>query len=309
MVDNMLNSLQKEINQLKKEKNAILLCHNYQPKEVQEIADFIGDSLELCIKATQIKDKEIVVFCGVDFMAETAYILNTNKKILIPDINAECPMANMLPAHIVKKAKEKYPDAAVVLYVNTLAEAKAEADVVCTSANALKIVQSLEEDTILFGPDKNLGRYVSQHTDKNIIPIPEDGYCYVHNNLNSDRLLALKDKYPEAEVLVHPEANKDVQDLADEIVSTGGMMKHVKESDNKQFLIVTEVDMCTRLNNEYPNKESIPAYDDAICETMKFHSLEKIKECLINEEHVVTVSDDLIENSLKAVKRMIELSK
>ena len=241
-------------------------------------------------------------------MAETAYILNTDKKILIPDISAECPMANMLPADIVKKAKEKYPDAAVVLYVNTLAEAKAEADVVCTSANALKIVQSLEEDTILFGPDKNLGRYVAKHTDKTIIPIPDDGYCYVHNGLDPEKLLVLKDKYPEAEVLVHPESNKDVQELADEIVSTGGMLKHVKESDNKQFLIVTEVDMCTRLNNEYPNKESIPAYNDAICETMKLHSLEKIKECLINEEHVVTVSDDLIENSLRAVKRMIELS-
>lgn len=304
----MLNSVQKDINQLKREKNAILLCHNYQPKEVQDIADFIGDSLELCIKATQIKDKEIIVFCGVDFMAETAYILNTDKKILIPDTDAECPMANMLPANIVKEAKKKYPEAAVVLYVNTLAEAKAEADVVCTSSNALKIVQSLEEDTILFGPDKNLARYVSQHTDKTIIPIPDDGYCYVHNNLDPERLLVLKDKYPEAEVLVHPEANKRVQELADEIVSTGGMITHVKESDNNQFLIVTELDMCTRLNKEYPYKESIPAYDDAICETMKFHSLEKIKKCLITEENLVTVPEELIEDSLKAVTRMIELS-
>ena len=146
-------------------------------------------------------------------------------------------------------------------------------------------------------------------TDKNIIIIPNDGHCYVHNNLDPKKLLVLKDKYPEAEVLVHPESNKTVQELADEIVSTGGMMTYVKESDNKQFLIVTEVDMCTRLNNEYPDKESIPAYDNAICETMKLHSLEKIKECLINEKYLITVPNELIENSLKAVQRMIELSK
>ncbi len=305
----MLNQLQKEINELKEEKNAILLCHNYQTKEVQDIADFIGDSLELCIKASQIRDKDILVFCGVDFMGETAYLLNPEKKILIPDNYAKCPMAHMLPADIIKKAKAKYPDAAVVLYVNTLAEAKAEADIVCTSANALKIIQSLDEDKILFGPDKNLGKYVAKHTDKTIIPIPEDGYCYVHNNLDPERLLILKEKYPEAEVLVHPEANPNVQKLADKILSTGGMMNHVAKSENNQFLIVTEVDMCTRLNKEYPEKECIPAYTDAFCETMKLHSLKKIKECLIKEEPIITVPEELVENSLKAVQKMIDISK
>ena len=176
----MTTELQEEIIKLKEEKNAIILAHNYQPKEIQEIADFLGDSLELCIKAKEIEDKEIIVFCGVDFMAETAYMLNPEKKVLIPDIAAECPMAHMLTGEQVREAKEKYPDAAVCLYVNSLGEAKAESDILCTSGNVLKVVESIEEDTIPFGPDTNLGKFVEPHTNKKIIPIPGDGHCYVH---------------------------------------------------------------------------------------------------------------------------------
>ena len=176
----MTNELQKEIIQLKEEKNAIILAHNYQPKEIQEIADFLGDSLELCNKAKEVDDKEIIVFCGVDFMAETASILNPDKKVLIPDLAAECPMAHMLTGEQVKEAKEKYPDAAVCLYVNSLGEAKAQADILCTSGNVKKVVANIEQDTILFGPDTNLGEYVQPFTDKKIIPIPGDGHCYVH---------------------------------------------------------------------------------------------------------------------------------
>lgn len=176
----MSSSLQEEILELKDEKNAIILAHNYQPKEVQEIADFLGDSLELCIKASEIDDKDLVVFCGVDFMAETAFILNPNKKIIIPTLEAECPMAHMLPEEELLKAKKKHPDAGVILYVNSIAEAKQHADTLCTSANAVKVATSLPHDKILFGPDKNLGTHVSEKVDKEIIYVPKDGYCYVH---------------------------------------------------------------------------------------------------------------------------------
>jgi quinolinate synthase len=305
----MINQLQEEILQLKKEKNAIILSHNYQTKEIQEIADFIGDSLELCIKASQIEDKDLVVFCGVDFMAETAFILNPDKKIVIPDAGAECPMAHMLPADELRKFKAKYPDAAVVLYVNTLAEAKAEADVLCTSANALKIVESMEEKTILFGPDQNLAWYVAQQTDKEIIPIPEGGHCYVHKMLNPADILFLKEEHPDAEVLVHPECNPEVQEIADHVLSTGGMLKQVAESPKDKFIVGTEIDMVTRMKREIPDKTPMPAFEEAICENMKLHTLEKVKNSLINEEFIVTVPKDIASKALKSVNRMLELSK
>ncbi|MCK9151218.1 quinolinate synthase NadA [Methanobacterium alcaliphilum] len=305
----MLKKIQEEILQLKEDKNAIILAHNYQTKEIQEIADFIGDSLELCIKATQITDKDLVVFCGVDFMAETAYILNPEKKIVIPDAGAECPMAHMLPAGEIKKAKKRFPDAAVVLYVNTLAEAKAEADVLCTSANAIKIVESLKEKTILFGPDSNLAGYVSQNTDKEIIPIPENGHCYVHKMFSPSDILLLKEKYPEAEVLIHPECDSEVQEMGDQILSTGGMLDHIHASNEKDFIIGTEIDMVTRIKRENPDKNPVPAFAEAICENMKLHTLEKVKNSLINEEFVVTVPEDTMKKALKSVERMLELSK
>ena len=304
----MLNDLQKEIIQLKEEKNAIILAHNYQTGDIQEIADFMGDSLELCIKASEIEDKDLVVFCGVDFMAETAAILNPDKKILIPDTEAECPMANMLPAEEVRKAKERHSDAAVVLYVNTLAEAKAEADILCTSANAVKIVESLENDKILFGPDMNLASYVSQFTDKEIIPIPEGGHCYVHKMFTGE-IFFLREKYPDADILVHPECNPEIQEMADYVLSTGGMVNHVKESPKDTFIIGTEVDMVTRLRRENPDKTIIPALSEAICKTMKLHTLEKVKNSLLNEEFIVKVDEDIVEKARSAVERMIEVSK
>jgi quinolinate synthase len=304
----MLNDLQKEIIQLKEEKNAIILAHNYQTGDIQEIADFMGDSLELCIKASEIEDKDLVIFCGVDFMAETAAILNPDKKILIPDTEAECPMANMLPADEVRKAKERHSDAAVVLYVNTLAEAKAEADILCTSANAVKIVESLDEDKILFGPDMNLASYVSQFTDKEIIHIPEGGHCYVHKMFTGE-IFFLRQKYPDADILVHPECNPEIQEMADYVLSTGGMVNHVKESPKDTFIIGTEVDMVTRLRRENPDKTIIPALSEAICKTMKLHTLEKVKNSLLNEEFIVKVDEDIANKARSAVERMIEVSK
>lgn len=304
----MFNDQQKEIIKLKEEKKGIILAHNYQTGDIQEIADFIGDSLELCIKASQIEGSDLVVFCGVDFMAETAAILNPDKKILLPDIGAECPMAHMLPASEVRRAKKKYPDAAVVLYVNTLAEAKAEADILCTSSNAVSVVESLEEDRILFGPDENLAWYVSQRVDKEIIPIPEKGYCYVHKMFNVGDLFFLRKKYPDAEILVHPECDPEVQEFADHVLSTGGMIKHVAISPKDTFIIGTEVDLVTRLRRENPRKKVLPALSEAICETMKLHTLEKIKNSLINEEFVVKVHEEIATKARRAIERMIEVS-
>ena len=206
----MSSALHEEIKQLKEEKNAIILAHNYQPKEIQEIADFLGDSLELCIKASEIDDKDLVVFCGVDFMAETAYILNPDKKIVIPDLNAECPMANMLPEEELLKAKEEHPDAGVILYVNSIAEAKQHADTLCTSANAVKVTESLPHDKILFGPDNNLGSHVQEKIDKEIIPTPKGGHCYVHKLFHVEDVELKREEYPNVIIICHPECNMDV---------------------------------------------------------------------------------------------------
>lgn len=303
----MLNNLQ-EIKQLKTEKNALILAHNYQTRDIQEIADFVGDSLELCIKASEIEESDIIVFCGVDFMAETAAILNPDKKILIPDTQAKCPMACMLTAEEIRKYKRIYPDAATVLYVNTLAEAKVEADILCTSANAVKVVESLPQEKILFGPDKNLAWYVSKNVNKEIIPIPTKGYCYVHKMFHLGDLHFLRSKYQDTEILIHPECDPEVQNFGDSVLSTGGMIRHVAKSSKKTFIIGTEVGMITRLKRENQDKMFIPALSDAVCENMKLHSIEKIKNCLLNEEFEVKVDDDTTERVKRVIKRMIEVS-
>ncbi len=304
----MLSDLQ-EIERLKKEKNAIILAHNYQTGDVQEIADFIGDSLELCIKASKIDESDIVVFCGVDFMAETAAILNPDKKILIPDTQAKCPMAGMLNAEEVRKFKKMYPDTAAVLYVNTLAEAKAEAEILCTSSNAVKVVESIPQEKILFGPDRNLAWYVSKKVDKEIIPIPAQGYCYVHKLFDLGDLHFLRSKYHDAEILAHPECDPEVQNFADNVLSTGGMIRHVAGSPKKTFIICTEVDMITRLKRENPDKMFIPALSDAICENMKLYAVKNIKNCLLNEKFEVKVDNNIAKKAKVAIKRMIEVSK
>lgn len=303
----MLNDLQ-EIERLKQEKNAVILAHNYQPSHVQEIADFLGDSLELCLKVSEIEEADIVVFCGVDFMAETAALLNPNKKILIPDKNAECPMAHMLSAKKIRMAKKMYPDAAVVLYINSTAEAKAEADILCTSANAVPVVEGLPHDRILFGPDVNLAWHVSQLTNKEIIPIPSQGHCYVHKMFNLGDLYFLSEKTLDAEILVHPECDPNVQKFADLILGTGSMINHITLSKSEKFIIATEIDMITRLKRENPDKAFIPALNDAICENMKLHTLEKVKNCLFNEEFVVGVNGEIANKAKVAIKRMMNIS-
>lgn len=294
-----------EIKKLKKEKNAIILAHNYQPKEIQEIADFRGDSLELCIKASEITDKDLIIFCGVDFMAETAYILNQDKKIIIPDLEADCEMANMLSENELLKYIDKYPEAAVCLYVNSKAEVKQHATTLCTSANALEIVEKLEEDTVLFGPDNNLANYVSEKTNKKIIPVPKGGHCYVHNNLNNEDIENKRKEYPGIEIICHPECPIEIQHTCDKVLSTGGMLKYIKNSDKKEFILATEVDMISRLEIELPEKTIYPLNEKAVCKKMKYHNLEKIKEALLNESPQIILNDEIASKSLKAVKNML----
>ena len=305
----MSSQLQDEINKLKEEKNAIILAHNYQPKEIQEIADFLGDSLELCIKASEIEDKDLVVFCGVDFMAETAFILNPDKKIVIPTLEAECPMAHMLPEEELLKGKEEYPDAGVILYVNSIAEAKQHADTLCTSANAVRVTESLEHEKILFGPDNNLANHVAEKIDKEIIPVPKDGHCYVHRLFHIEDIELKREQYPNAEIICHPECNMEIQKASDHVMSTGGMLRYIAESDKEEFVLGTEVDMITRINMEVPGKKLYPLLEGAICETMKLHTLEKVRDALVNEAPEVTLPKEVADKSRAAVEHMLNASK
>ena len=304
------SELQRKITELKEEKGALLLVHNYQIPEIQEIADFIGDSLELCRRAQRVADSELIVFCGVDFMAETASVLNPSKKVIIPNTGARCPMAAMLPMDVLKQYKEYNPGAPVVVYVNTLAEAKAEADVTCTSANAAEIIAQLEGETVLFGPDRNLAWYVSRRNpEKTVIPVPDDGHCYVHRFLgDGSEAMELKRKYPEAELLVHPECEPEFQLKADYILSTGGMYRRCKESDAEVFIIGTEVGLVDRLRREIPGKTFLPAKQYAECSAMKRITLENTYEALLNEAPVVRVPDDIARRARIPIERMLEMS-
>lgn len=298
--------LPEKISDLKEEKNGVLLAHNYQIPEIQVEADYLGDSLGLARKSAET-DADLVVFAGVDFMAETASILNPDKKILLPDRGARCPMAGMLPVEEVRKAKEEHPNAAVVLYVNTLAEARAEADVTCTSANSVEVVNALEEDKVLFGPDRNLAWHVGQNSDKEIIPIPEDGHCYVHRKFSVEDINLLKEENPQAEVLVHPESSPEVQKIADYICSTSQMLARAEESSAEKFIISTEVGLVHRLRREFPDKEFFPVLDD-YCEQMKKHNLEKVYQSFRDEKFVVDVPSDIAKKAKKATERMLEIS-
>jgi len=299
--------LSEKISRLKEEKNAVILAHNYQRPEVQLAADYLGDSLDLARRSTGL-DADLVVFAGVDFMAEMAAMLNPDKTVVVPDLEGRCPMAAQLSAEGVREARKKHPDAAVVLYVNTLAEAKAEADVTCTSANAPQIVGAMDEEKVLFGPDRNLAWFAQRRTDKKVIPIPKDGHCYVHKMFSPADIKLLKEEHPDAEVLVHPECDPEVQQLADHICSTSQMLVRAKASSAKKFIIGTEVGMVDRLRREFPDKEFVPALDTAICEQMKKHTLEKVYLSLRDKKHVVKVSPKIADRARAAIERMLEIS-
>jgi quinolinate synthase len=296
-----------EILRLKGERDAVILAHSYQREEIQLLADYIGDSLDLARFSTKAKGK-LIVFCGVDFMAETAAILNPDKTVIIPDPQARCPMAAQLPAELVREARRRHPGAAVVLYINTLAEARAEADVTCTSANAPQIVNALDEKKVLFGPDRNLAWFVQRRSDKQIIPLPDLGYCYVHRMFSPADIMSLKERYPDAEVLVHPECDPEVQEMATHICSTSQMLVRAKASSAKRFIIATEVGLVERLRRELPGKEFIPALETAVCEQMKKHNLEKLYLSLRDVKHVVRVPPEIAARARVATERMLEIS-
>jgi len=297
--------LVKKIQELKKKRNAIFLVHNYQPGEIQEIADHLGDSLGLSRIASQ-SDADVIVFCGVRFMAETASILCPDKTVLMPDINAECPMAEMITVDALRALKKEHPEAVVLSYVNTSAEVKAESDICCTSSNAINVVNSLKDaKEIIFVPDKYLAHYVSTKTDKKIIFW--NGYCPSHVKILPEHVLRQKKAHPEAKVIVHPECMQSVIQLADEAFSTAGMCKYAKESDASEIIVGTEVGMLYRLRKDNPQKKFYPASEQAVCPNMKLTTLEKVLWSLEDMKHEIKVPEDIRVRAKRAVDKMVSL--
>ena len=294
-----------KINKLKRERNAIILCHNYQSPEVQDCADFLGDSLELSQKAAQT-DADVIVFCGVHFMAETASILCPDKTVLLPDTNAGCPMANMINAEQLREVKRCHPGALVVTYVNSTAEVKAESDYCCTSGNALKVINKLQDSgDIIFVPDKYLGSYVSMKTGKQMILWP--GYCPTHIKILPEDIMEQKCNSPGALVMVHPECHSSVSQLADAVLSTGGMLKFPEQADAEEFIVGTEIGLVYRLQKLYPEKKFIPVSERALCPNMKLITREKILSALQEMSPVVKVPEIVREHAYAPVKRMLEI--
>jgi quinolinate synthase len=293
-----------EISRLKKERNAVILVHNYQRSEVQDIADFIGDSLELSRQAAQTT-ADVIVFCGVHFMAETAYIINPKRTVLLPDSESGCPMADMITAQQLVAKKKELPGATVVCYVNSSAAVKAESDICCTSGNAVKVVQSLDAGEILFVPDQYLGQWVAEKTGRHMILWP--GYCPTHMKILPEDILALKKKYPGAVAMVHPECRPDAKAAADEVLSTGGMMRYVKASPAEGFIIGTETGIMHRLKKDNPAKYFIPVNEKAVCPNMKRITIEKVLWSLQDMKHQITVPEDIRVRALSSVERMLAI--
>ena len=299
-----VNKIINEINRLKKEKDAIILAHNYQIGEVQDIADYVGDSLGLSIKASEVSNR-VIVFCGVRFMAETAKILNPLKTVLLPDNSAGCPMADMITAQDVIKLREKHPGAIVVCYVNSTAEVKANVDICCTSANAVQVVNSLPKDReIIFIPDKHLGNFVESRTGRKMILW--NGYCPTHAFIDAGSVIQIKKEHPEAKVLVHPECNREVIETADEVLSTGGMLKYAHESSHREFIIATEIGVIYRLEKQNPFKAFYPAGNNIICPNMKLINLEKIMWSLEDNTYEIKLPDDIIKKARSSLEKMKE---
>jgi quinolinate synthase len=297
-------SIQEEILRLKDERRAIILAHNYQPAEVQDIADLTGDSLELS-RAAATMDGDIIVFCGVDFMAETAAIISPEKVVLLPAQDACCPMAEMITADELKLVKSRYPGTPVVCYVNTTAEVKAESDICCTSSNAVKVVNSLAEDRVIFVPDRNLGRYVQRFTRKEILPW--EGFCIVHDRITPDDVRKAQALHPGACILVHPECRPEVIDLADQVASTSGIIRSVCHDAGMEFIIGTEIGILHRLGRECPAKKCYPLSQAAVCRNMKKTDLKKVLDALVSLNPRITVPEKIADRARKAIERMLAL--
>ena len=293
-----------EIMKLKRQRNAVFLVHNYQRPEVQDIADFIGDSLELSQKAAQTT-ADVIVFCGVHFMAETAYIINPKRTVLLPEVEAGCPMADMITAEKLIERKRELPSVTVVCYVNSTAAIKAESDVCCTSANAVKVVQSLPDGDILFVPDQYLGDWVAKKTGREMHLWP--GYCPTHMKILPEDIIREKKLHPGAVALVHPECRPETKAVADEVMSTGGMVRYARESKTPTIIIGTETGIIYRLRKENPDKTFVPASERAVCPNMKRITLEKVLWSLQDMHHRITVPEDIRARALGAVQRMLAI--
>jgi len=297
--------LLEKIKRLKTERRAVILAHNYQPAEIQDLADFTGDSLDLSVRAAQT-DADVIVFCGVKFMAETAVILSPQKTVLLPDKDAGCPLADTITAEQLRELKQKHLDASVVCYVNSPAEVKAESDYCCTSANAVKLVDSLPTDRpVIFVPDRHLGRFAAEKTGRELILWP--GYCHVHVAITEDDIKNAKAKYPDAIVMAHPECTEPVKRLCDQILSTGQMLKFVAKENPKKYIIATEVGIIHALKKQNPQAEFFPASNRAVCPNMKKITLDKVANSLENMQHEVAVPDDIRIKAKKSLDRMIEV--
>lgn len=305
-MENREVKLVRDVLRLKEQRKAIILAHNYQLGEVQDIADFVGDSLELSQNATK-SEADVIVFCGVHFMAETASILCPHKVVLLPDINAGCPMADMVTAERLRRKKEELPSATVVCYVNSSAGVKSESDVCCTSANAVKVVESLDTQEILFAPDQYLGHYVSTKTDKKMVLWP--GFCPTHMRIKPEHIIQLRQEYPQAKVVIHPECRPEVIALADEVLSTGGMCRYARRNDVREMVVGTEIGIIHRLRKENPGKKFIPASEQAICPRMKLITLEKVLWSLEEMAPEVKVPEEIRLKAKAAVDKMLEIGR
>lgn len=302
---NERQELIKEIERLKKEREAIILAHNYQRPEVQDIADFVGDSLDLAKKVVKTK-ASVIVFCGVSFMAESANILSPEKTVLLPMLEAGCPLADMVTVEALRAKKREHLEAVVVCYVNSSAQVKAESDICCTSSNAINVVNSLKEEEIIFIPDRQLGRYVAKHTKKKIHLW--EGHCATHYSVTREDIIQAKEKYPEAELLVHPECRLEVIALADAALSTNGMIEYAKGSSKNEFIIGTEMGLLHRLKKEMPDKEFHLASNKFICPNMKLTTLKRVAQSLREMKHIIKVPEEIQEKAKKSLERMVRIS-
>ncbi len=300
-----------EIKQLKKEKNAVILAHYYQAKEIQELADYLGDSLYLAKAASQVK-ASMIVFAGVHFMAETAKIINPNKKVVLPDLKAGCSLADSCPPTDFKKFKQKHPNAVVVTYINCSAEIKALSDIVCTSSNAKKVIESIPKDReIIFAPDKNLGKYLIKETGRNMILW--EGSCIVHEAFSFEKIIRLFNTHPNAKFIAHPESESQILDIAQYIGSTSGLLNFVKNDSSSEFIVATEAGILHEMQKQAPHKTFIPApiEDDTCacseCAFMKLNTLEKLYLCLKYELPEILLDDDLMNKARNPIERMLEL--
>lgn len=301
-----MNELISKINKLKKEKNAVVLAHCYQNAEIDEVADFVGDSLYLSQMAAKT-NAEIILFAGVYFMAQTAKILCPEKKVLLPRLESGCKMADMMTLADLREFKKKHPNIPTVCYINSTAEVKSECDICCTSSNALKIVASLNSDKVLFLPDTYLGKWVEAKLG-NIEVITYPGFCPTHLQIKPEDIINAKEKYPDAPILTHPECHQSVTKLSDYVGSTTGIMKYAAESNKKRFIIATEKGVVDRLKRDYPEKEFIHIKNSIICQSMKWHKLIDIYNALEKEEHEINVDKDIASKAMNCINRMLEVS-